>query len=122
MVSMLLRLAAWGCVLTIVILSLMPRADYPSTGMDGHMEHLMAYAGTGVFVGLAYLPRKPAWELFGWLALLAGMMELLQNLSPGRHPGVGDFAASSTGALVGVAIALFASRHVHKAFTGIGIR
>lgn len=112
-----LRATAWACVLTVVILSLMPREDYPSTGMGGHLEHMVAYAGTALFVGLSYLPQKSVWELLGSLAGLAGMLELLQHFSPGRHPGIGDFAASSTGASIGILFAILAARHVLKFLT-----
>jgi VanZ family protein len=39
--------------------------------------------------------------IVGFLSLFSGLMELLQNFSPGRHPGLDGMLWSSTGAIVG---------------------
>ena len=46
------------------------------------------------------LNRSPA-RIIGWFWLYAGVLEYLQNFSPGRNPAVADFAASAFGALCG---------------------
>lgn len=104
------RLAAWLCVAIIVVLSLLPSDDMARTGADGRLEHAMAYAGTAFFVGLGYLVEERWATLAGLMMALAGMMELLQHFSPGRHPGFPDFAASSLGALIGLAVAWRATK------------
>lgn len=103
-------LAAWGCVLAIAVLSLLPAQDMVRTGADGHFEHTAAYAGAGFFIGIAYRVEE-RWLILGTLlAALAGSMEILQHFSPGRHPAFSDFAASSIGAAVGLAAAGLAVR------------
>ncbi|MCW2240308.1 VanZ family protein [Azospirillum canadense] len=104
-------LAAWACIVTIVVLSLVPAEEMVRTGVDGHLEHTAAYAGTGFFVGLAYRVED-RWAVLGVLmSALAGTMEILQHFSPGRHPAFSDFGASSIGAVIGLAAAGLAVRN-----------
>ena len=73
------------------------------TSLGGHIEHMTAYAGTGFLIGLSY----PTWRLrriATALVIYAGVLELLQNLTPGRHPAVLDWLSSSVGGLIGIAI------------------
>jgi hypothetical protein len=42
-----------------------------------------------------------ACESFGFICAYAGILEYLQHFSLGRHPMIGDFAASGSGALCG---------------------
>ena len=95
-----LRPVAWGCVVLLGVLSLLPAKEMIRTGLDGHIEHAMAYAGTAFLLGLNY----PAWKL-KWIAaalvIYAGVLELLQNFSPGRHAAILDWAASSAGVVAG---------------------
>jgi VanZ family protein len=47
--------------------------------------------------------------------MYAGILEYLQHFSPGRHPSVGDFAASAIGALCGgLVIALVRRVCLHR--------
>jgi VanZ family protein len=92
---------AWGCVALLAVLSLLPASEMVRTSLGGHIEHATAYAGTALLIGLSY----PAW---GWrriaagLVIYAGVLELLQNFSPGRHPALLDWLSSSTGAMIGL--------------------
>jgi VanZ family protein len=46
-------------------------------------------------------------QIIGGFWVYAGILEYLQHFSPGRHPSIGDFAASALGALCGaLAVAL----------------
>jgi VanZ family protein len=63
----------------------------------------MAYAGTTFLLGLSY----PTWDwkrLAAALVIYAGVLELLQNFSPGRHPAVLDWLSSAAGVLIGIGI------------------
>jgi VanZ family protein len=64
------------------------------------VEHAVAYAGTAVIMLLAY-PSRPVWTVSTLLAAYSGLLELLQNFSPGRHPGIDGVLWSSAGAIVG---------------------
>ena len=55
-----LRLAAWSCIVLIAVLSLLPAEEMVRTSLGGHVEHMLAYAGTVFITGLAY--ARARWE------------------------------------------------------------
>ena len=96
------RCAAWGCVVLIAYLSLTP--VQVRTPAPAGLEHAVAYAGTALIMLLAY-PSRPVWTVSTLLAAYSGLLELLQNFSPGRHPGIDGVLWSSAGAIAGGLIA-----------------
>ena len=100
-----LRLPAWCCVVLLAVLSLLPAEEMVRTGVDGHLEHGIAYAGTAFLFGMSY----PDW---GWkrpaagLVIYAAVLEVLQTFSPGRHPAAEDWLAGSAGVLLGIGAAI----------------
>src|SRR5689334_19222685 len=94
-----LRCAAWFCVALIAYLSLTP--VQVRTAAPAGIEHAVAYGGTALIMALAY-PSWPLWMICASLAGYSGLMELLQNFSPGRHPGLDGVLWSSSGAMLGV--------------------
>jgi VanZ family protein len=90
-------------VVLLAVLSLTPGEEIEPlrTDLPGQVEHIIAYAGSTAIAMAGYgLNRRPAW-IVGWFWLYAGVLEYLQNFSPGRNPAVVDFAASAFGALCG---------------------
>jgi len=77
------------------------------TGFGHHVEHFVAYAGSAgiAMIGYGQRSRSP-WIIFGCFGAYAGVLEVLQNFSPGRSPALGDFAASALGALAGTLVML----------------
>jgi VanZ family protein len=110
MMARLLRVAAWFCIVLLAVLSWLPGNEMIRTGMDGHIEHFTAYFGTMLVIAMAYGAavglRRPTLLLIAY----AGILELGQNFSPGRHAAVADFASSSLGAIVGSLAGLLALR------------
>src|SRR5215210_6222137 len=98
-----LRCAAWFCVVLIAYLSLVPDTLEMRTPAPAGIEHAIAYGGTAMLMALAY-PSVAIWTIFGSLAIYSGLMELLQNFSPGRHPGLDGLLWSSAGAIAGSVI------------------
>ncbi|TNC15034.1 hypothetical protein FF100_05565 [Methylobacterium terricola] len=98
------RGAGLACLPVLVWLSWIPKAWETRTGAAGQSEHLVAYAGTAVLLGLGY-SRVPAWRLGLSLILLAAVLEFGQLQVPGRTAQVVDFAASAGGALIGLGAA-----------------
>ena len=94
------RLFVWACLVALAVLSLFPPQAMIRTGLGAKLEHLVAYAGTALAVGLAY---GGSLRLFVLLALYGGLLEFLQRFSPGRVSHVVDFAFSSAGVLIGAA-------------------
>ncbi len=107
-----MRANAWGraaivlCVLAITVLSLLPGSWQERTGLPGPVEHFIAYSGTGLVLA-AVLPRSVLVLAAIALGAYSGLMELLQNFSPGRDPAVRDFIVSSAGACLGAAMGAF---------------
>lgn len=95
----------WG---SIAMLSLLPAANMPHTGVGATHEHWLAYAAVGFSFGSGYLSLRS--QLISALAmtLTAMVFELLQNFVPGRDPDISDFVAGSLGAWVGLALATLA--------------
>jgi VanZ family protein len=112
------RLAVAACVVAIVVLSLVPYAERPETGMPKEFEHFIAYAGAGFFLPLAASSLRQ--RLLGWscLAVASGVLEVAQQLSPGRTPGLSDALASASGltagVLFGALVARIAAAHIAR--------
>jgi VanZ family protein len=99
------RLAAWSSIALIAVLSLLPANEMVRTSFGGHVEHMVAYAAATFIVAFAY-PRKQLKRVILALICYAAALEFLQRFSPGRHPVIEDWLASSAGVLVGGALAL----------------
>jgi hypothetical protein len=101
------RLGGWLCIALVAVLSLLPADDLVRTSIGGYAEHAIAYSGTALLLSFGYIaPLRVGLALFAY----AGSLELLQTLSPGRHPGLDGWAASSIGVLIGVAAASWLAR------------
>jgi len=103
--------AAWSCIVALAVLSLVPKGHMLRTGLGGHIEHILAYLGTAAVVASAYgITRRL--HIVAGLITYAGGLELLQNFSPGRTPAIADFACSSIGVVLGIALSALADRLV----------
>jgi VanZ family protein len=105
-----LRFLTWVCVVVLAVLSLTPLEEIQSmrTDLPGQIEHIIAYAGSAAIAMVGYGLNRGAARIIGCFWLYAGILEYLQNFSPGRNPALVDFAASAFGALCGgVAVVLF---------------
>lgn len=102
-----LRLAGAACVVAIAILSLVPRNWHGinNAATHGPLQHLVAYFGTALAIGLGIRERRNPAILMTALVAYAGLMEILQNYSPGRNPAMEGFVWSSLGAVAGAFLA-----------------
>jgi VanZ family protein len=96
------RPLAWACVLTIVMLSLVPGDVRPHTGFPGRAEHFMAYAGTGLLFALGYRGLGQRMLALIGTAIASGAFEVLQSFVPGRSPSFLDALASTSGLAFGL--------------------
>jgi VanZ family protein len=71
------------------------------TDLPGQVEHVIAYAGSTAIAMAAYALSRGGTRVIGCFWVYAGILEYLQNFSPGRNPAIEDFAASALGALCG---------------------
>jgi VanZ family protein len=98
------RRMGWCCVGIIVVLSLVPGAERPHTGISGKGEHMIAYAGTGLFAVFGYrLPRQRR-VFWGITTILSFVLEYLQNFAPGRSPNIFDAVAGVLGLTLGMTL------------------
>ena len=102
MLRLFLRATSYAATAMIAVLALLPgRLNVDVTG-TAEVKHATAYAGTAFLLVVAH-QRWVAPTLF--LFIYAAVLEYAQHWSPGRHPLVAHFLASSMGAVVGAGIA-----------------
>jgi hypothetical protein len=66
-------------VAALIVLSLVPGNERPHTGgLPGQIEHVIAYCGTAVLLGLGYPATKARFGMVGMLTLLAAALEMAQ--------------------------------------------
>src|SRR5215510_1159073 len=110
------KAAAALCVLAICIGSLLPETERVPTGLpDGKLEHFLAYSVTGLLLGLAMSGRNAPILAALNLALLACLLEFLQQWSPGRHPRVSDAVVGALAGILGASISACLSQRRRNA-------
>jgi len=113
LVRRLAPVAAWAAILLLAALSLLPKDEIVRTGVDGRLEHLVAYAGTMSVSAIAYRERFGLIRPAAALIVYAAVLELAQGLSPGRTPALFDFAAGAAG-VIAAALAFAASSAIRR--------
>jgi len=104
-----LRAAFIACLIVAAILALLPADLMRRTALGGHAEHVIAYLGTAILMGLAF-PRGPRLTVqCVLLTMYASALEAGQLYSPGRHASFQDLAFSSAGVVIG-GLALWMAR------------
>lgn len=87
----------------IVVLTLVPPAIRPVTGVSHMVEHYAIFLLTGALFALSYEIRT---NLFFILAVIfSGCLELIQSYVPGRHARLSDAFVDAIGACIGIAVA-----------------
>ena len=95
-----LQLAAWGAIVTIAVLSLVPGELRPHTGASGYLEHVAAYIITATLLSLVY--SRCSWiVIVAPLSIYAASLEIAQLYVPGRDASIFDWVAGSLGSLIG---------------------
>lgn len=96
---LLARVAAFAAAAFLAVGSWTPADQIVRSGLDGAIEHVIAYTVTGTLFILAY-GSWPFWQIALALALYAGVLEFGQWFVPGRDPSLHGFAASATGIII----------------------
>lgn len=96
----LVRVAAVGCVVAIGVFSLLPRGAGSHPILEGNGAHLVAY-GAASFLLAVGVGRRQAWVNVSFLSAAAAAFELAQSWIPGHLPGMDNWVASSSGAMLG---------------------
>jgi len=106
------QVLTWGCVILLAILSLwpgrgigflyvLPEFNSMRAGLPGRLEHFIAYAASAAVAMAGYGASWGGVRIISTFWVYAAVLEYLQHVSAGRHPSLGDFAASAFGALCG---------------------
>lgn len=99
--SILQRVAFLGCIIALATLAWLPANTMVRTTMGGQVEHLIAYLGTTIVMGLAF-PTNPRLAAQSVLLIgYAGILEAGQLHAAGRHASFEDFAFSAVGVAIG---------------------
>ncbi|MDR6953205.1 VanZ family protein [Ancylobacter sp. 3268] len=100
-------------VLVIAVLSLLPAQDMYRTGASKGGEHFVAYFGAALLMGFAF---RGGWRrgllIAVFFVALAGLLECLQEFSPGRTPHFSDFLVSAAGVVSGFSAMGLLTRYV----------
>jgi|SRR5581483_9436766 len=100
--SFVLRIFAWLLAAAVTFATLGPARYRPHSNLGQDGEHALAFVLIGLAFGLAY-PRHRM--IVPVTIVLAGVLELLQLLVPGRHARLEDFIVDALAACVGFVIA-----------------
>ena len=95
------RVAVVGCFIALAALAWLPAQAMTRTTLGGHAEHLIAYLGTAIVMGVALKRSLPLGLQCGLLIGYASILEAGQIYSPGRHASFEDLAFSSLGVVLG---------------------
>lgn len=111
-----------GCTSVLAALAWLPPRAVTRTVLGGHAEHLLAYLGTAIVLGLTF-PRSPRLAMQGALLVAyAAILEAGQMYAPGRHASLLDFAFSSTGVVMGALLLWMVRRRFPVRALGSGLR
>lgn len=107
------RAAFIVCLIVAAILALLPADLMRRTALGGHAEHVVAYLGTAVLMGLAF-PRRGLRLIVQCvlLTMYASVLEAGQLYSPGRHASLRDLAFSVEGIVIGGLLLEMFSRRI----------
>jgi drug/metabolite transporter (DMT)-like permease len=119
-IRLLSRWLSWMLVLAIAVVTLAPIELRPVTAASANWERSAAFMALGALFCLGY-PRH-RWRIVGLVIALAGLLELLQHMSPSRHGRLPDGLVKAAGALLGVALAVSAERIFGRLRTSSGPR
>lgn len=105
-------LSGAGCILVIVVLSVIPLDPAKRTGAGGFAEHFVAYAVTGLLLGLGLGPaRSRALAILAGLTAMGIALEIAQIFTPGRTAELKGAVSAALGAALALSLLAWL-RHV----------
>jgi VanZ family protein len=99
--SVFLRTALISCIIALATLAWLPANVMTRTTLGGHAEHVVAYLGTAILMGLTFQKSPRLAVQCVLLIMYAAILEAGQLYSPGRHASFQDLAFSSAGVVTG---------------------
>jgi VanZ family protein len=96
----ILKIAARLVVLGLILVSVVPAAERPVTGLQHDLEHFLAFGFAGLIVALAYPQRLLLMASAAVAYTLA--LEIIQIPLATRHARIEDFAVDAVGACAAI--------------------
>jgi hypothetical protein len=107
-ITMIFRCIAWLFVCAIAIVTLSPIELRPVTAAPADLERFAAFVAIGAAFCLGYPKHRLTIVLV--VIGIAGLLEVLQHVVPGRHGQVHDYVMKAIGVMVGAVAASTAER------------
>jgi VanZ family protein len=101
LLSVILRTGFVACIIALPLLAWLPANVMTRTSLGGHAEHLIAYLGTTILMGLTFRKSPGLGMQCGLLIAYAALLEAGQLYAPGRQASLQDLAFSSAGIAIG---------------------
>jgi VanZ family protein len=98
------RTAGLLAMMTIAVLSLVPGYLRPSVPFG--FQHFIAYFITAILLSVGFRNRNPV-AIAALMSVYALVLEITQNIIPGRTPALTDFAEGTIGAVAGIIVVRF---------------
>ena len=102
--SAALRALFWLALLTIAAATLCPIDWRPETGLPPDIERFGAFLAISLLFTLGYPRRR--WSGLLVLIGIAALLEVMQELVPGRHGRLLDAEVKAAGVVVGAALGM----------------
>lgn len=105
------RLASLAILIGIVFVTLSPIGFRPQTGHPG-LERAAAFLLLGATLGIGF----SRWIRHGlvFIVCVAGVLELLQFVDPGRHARLGDMLVKAAAGVIGIALSWLVMRQYRR--------
>jgi hypothetical protein len=98
----ILRACAWLIPGAAIIMSVVPPAFRPVTGLSHLFEHLFWFLACGVVFGVQWPKARRSIYIAG--VAFCGALELMQVWVPGRHARVSDFLVDTCATIAGISL------------------
>jgi VanZ family protein len=108
-----IQLFALAALTGVVVLTIVPAAERPVTGLGQNLEHFLCFAAAGAVAAYAFDTALKTMLLGSVLFALA--LELAQIPLPTRHARLEDFIVDALGACVGILCARLCMRLFRRA-------
>jgi hypothetical protein len=105
----LFRCIGWALAAAIVVFSLSPIGLRPVTAAPADIERLIAFVAMGAAFCVGYPRHRTSIVLLVLGAV--GLLEMAQQLVPGRHGAIHDGFVKASGAFLGALAAMVIDRH-----------
>jgi len=114
MLNNLSWMAFFVCLLSVILLSVIPAEAFPNLRLPETLGHMAAYAALALTGGIAYRSARSIFMLAAGLALLGAGLELVQAFLPSRDASGYELLANMVGIALGSASAILTNMFINR--------